>query len=283
MSTASPGAKFVAGCRGIYYFPPNRHDALWKVSAGTGETLAVKRMVIVLGLIAGLILSACAPAPEVSPPDSTPRYLPQGVQKEFDLYRTVVVLDFRAFAFDPATGRWARSWFQQTPKQAIDDAVNGCERRGAECTLYALGDTIVWGMSAARIAAVAAEYYARVSPAMAQASPGAFIGKRLSSAEITLYLSDRPVEGANSNGLKYKGVWASNGTMSATATLLHIIEIRRADFGTWTVSDNKLCRQWRYWSGGRRECLVVTKDDQTLHAYDAHGDRIETLTLLDKF
>ncbi len=242
----------------------------------------MKRIAIIAGLMVGLSAAACAPAPEVSPPDSTLIHPPGGAQKGFDLYQTLAVLDFRAFAFNPATGRWGRSYFSHTPKQAIDEAVNGCEKRGEDCTLYALGDTIVWGMSPDQVAAVAEEYYAAVSPSMAQASPGSFIGKRLSSEEITMYLSEMSVEGTNSNGLKYKGVWLSNGTLSATATLLHIIEITRTDSGTWTVSDNKLCRQWRHWLGGRRECLIVTKDDQTIHAYDVHGDQIETLTLLGK-
>ena len=259
----------------------SRRADLENVGKNQGNSY-VKRIVIALGLVAGMIMTASAQTPEVSPPDTAPIHLPNGVQKGFDLYQTVAVYDFRAFAFYPVTGKTVRSWFQQTPKHAIDDAVNGCERSGGDCTLYALGDTIVWGMSPDRITTVAGEYYTAVSPAMAQARPSSFIGKRLSSDEITMHLSDVSVEGTNSNGLKYKGAWLSNGTMSATATLLHIIEITPADSGTWAVSDNKLCRQWRHWSGGRWECLIVTKDDHTIHAYDAHGDQIEKLRLFDK-
>ena len=239
-------------------------------------------IVIVLGLTAGSIMTASAQSPEVSPPETAPMQLPQGVIKGFELYQTIAVHDFRAMAFDTATGRTVRSWFQQTPKHAIDDAVNGCKRMGGDCVLYALGDTKVWRMSPDQIATVAADYYTATSPAMAQAIPGSFVGKRLYSEEITAHLSDKSVEGTNSNGLKYKGIWHSNGTMSAIATILHIIEITLADSGTWIVSDNKLCRQWRQWMGNRRECLFVTMEDQTIRAYDIHGDQIETLLLLDK-
>ena len=204
-----------------------------------------------------------------------------GAQKGYEKYYQSSA-DFKAFAVDPGSSRWGRSWISQTPKQAIDEAVNWCKKTGQDCTLYALGDTNVLGMSPDQVAAVAEEYYAAVSPDMAQAKSGSFIGKRLSSEEITFYLSDMSVEGANFNRLWYKGVWLSNGTMSANATLPGNIEITGADSGTWTVSDNKLCRQWRHWLGGRRECLVVTKDGQTIRAYDAHGDAIEILTLLEK-
>ena len=240
----------------------------------------MKWIVVVLGLTAGSIMTASAQNPEVSPPDTAQMQLPQGVQQRFEQFQTVMQQDFRAFAFDPTTGRYGWSWFQRSPKQAIDDAVNGCKRTGDNCTLYILGDTFVWGMSPDQIATVAEDYYTATSPAMAQAIPGSFVGKRLYSEEITAHLSDTSVEGTNSNGLKYKGIWHSNGTMSATATILHIIEITPADSGTWIVSDNKLCRQWRHWMGNRRECLVVTKDDQTIRAYDIHGDQIETLMLL---
>ena len=63
----------------------------------------VKRIVIVLGLVAGMITIASAQTPEVSPTDAAPMHLPHEVQKGFDLYQTVAVYDFRAFAFDPAT------------------------------------------------------------------------------------------------------------------------------------------------------------------------------------
>ncbi len=226
-------------------------------------------------------MTASAQNPEVSPPDTAPMQLPQGVQQRFEQFQTVMQQDFRAFAFDPTTGRYGWSWFQRSPKQAIDDAVNGCKRTGDNCTLYFLGDTIVWGMSSEQLAAEAVKYYAATSPYMAQSNPESFIGKRLSSEEIALVLSDVSFEGINFNGMKYKGMLLSNGTMSADATFLNTIEIAPEDSGTWKVLDNKLCRQWQHWLGGRRECLVVTKDDQTIHAYDAHGDQIEILTLLD--
>ena len=53
------------------------------------------------------------------------------------------------------------------------------------------------------------------------------------------------------------------------------------DVGTWTMEDDKLCRKWERWLGGRHECLIVAKRDNTLRAYDEHGDMIEMITLTE--
>ena len=201
-----------------------------------------------------------------------------GLQK----YQTTVLQDFRAFAVNPSTGRSGRSWFQRTPKEAMDDAVNFCERTGEECMIYALGDAIVSGMSSVELAAAAEKYYVAVSPAMAQVTEGQLVGVRLSSEEITAHLSERTMRGKNFNGMQYEGIWRSDGVMKAEATLLHLIERVPSDIGTWTVEEGKLCRQWEHWSGGRRECLVVTKEGNTLRAYDVHGDVIELIILVEQ-
>ena len=208
--------------------------------------------------------------------------LSSAAQEALQKYQTTVLQDFRAFALNPSTGRWGRSWFQRTPKQAMDDAMSYCERTGEECTIYALGDAIVSGMSPVELAAAAEKYYMTVSPAMAQVTEDQLVGVRLSSDEIIAHLSERTMLGRNFNGMQYKGAWRSDGVMKAEATSLHDIERIPTDVGTWTVEEGKLCRQWEHWSGGRRECLVVTKDGNTLRAYDVHGDVIELIILVEQ-
>ena len=190
--------------------------------------------------------------------------------------------DFRAFAINTETGRWGYAVHSNSPKKAIDRAAYYCERTGQECMLYALGDTIVEGMSPEQIVKVAQDYYAEISPLMANVDFTKLIGKRLSSAEILAHLSDAVVEVITYNNMKYRGQWQSNGTMSATATHQKGSEVASADNGTWSVSDDKLCRQWKQWLGGRHECLFVTKDGSTLRAYDIHGDIIELIDLVGK-
>ena len=63
------------------------------------------------------------------------------------------------------------------------------------------------------------------------------------------------------------------------AIYLGNIESKSNDMGTWSVDDGKLCRQWEQWSGGRQECLIVTKEDDKLYAYDVHVDMIEEISL----
>lgn len=196
--------------------------------------------------------------------------------KEFELYH------FRAFAINPSTGRWGRSWWSRTPKQAMDVAMNRCQRTGEECMLYALEDTIVFGMSESELMAVAKKHYIAIRPDIAFLIIDKLIGERLSSEQITEILSERNVLGRNFNEMEYKGIWRSDGTMKAVATSLNDIERIQKDEGTWTVENGKLCRQWQRWSGGRHECLLVTQDENILRGYDEHGDVIEFINLLNQ-
>ena len=201
----------------------------------------------------------------------------------FKIYQTINLNDYRAFAFDISSSRWGRSWFSDTPKQAMDEAMGSCERTIRKCTIFALGDTIVSGMSPAELLAAAEKYYFSVSPAMAQMSESRLRGARLSPKEIAAHLSDANVIGTNDNFMQYKGTWQSNGVMQAEAVRLGSIERAPSDVGTWTVEDGKLCRQWKNWLGGRLECLIVTKEGNTLRAYDNHGNAIEVIDLIDQY
>ena len=137
-------------------------------------------------------------------------------------------------------------------------------------------------LSPEQIAKVAEDYYAAISSLMAKADFTKLTGERLSSEEILEHLSNTAVEGRNFNRLWYRGEWRSDGTMSGTVTDQKGIENAKADNGTWSVSDDKLCRQWQQWLGGRHECLVVIKVGSKLRAYDIHGDVIEMIDLVGK-
>ncbi len=226
------------------------------------------------------VVMGCA-APESTLPAQRSTYVPPGFER-YQTFSAMDFTDFRAFAINSGTGRWGWSGHSNSPKKAIDRAINRCEQTGQKCRLYALGDTIVEGMSTELIAKVAQDYYTAISPLMANADFTKLIGKRLSSAEILAHLSDAVVEVVTFNNMKYRGQWQSNGIMSATSTYQKGNENAREDNGTWSVSDDKLCRQWQQWLGGRHECLVVTRDGSTLRAYDFHGDIIEMIDLVGK-
>lgn len=239
-----------------------------------------------LGMVLSAVLVASCAAPGNLPARAERELakvqLPSSAREAFDKYETTILVDFRAFAVNPTTGRWGRSWHSATPKQAMDEAINTCEKTGEKCTLYALGETVVSGMSPADLTSVAEAYYSAVSPAMSQRGESRLIGDRMPSGVLVAELSNRRVVGMNYNGLEYRGIWLSDGTMRAESTQLNQIERIHADVGTWTVENGRLCRQWQHWSGGRRECLLATRERDTIRAYDVHGDVIELITLLDR-
>jgi hypothetical protein len=137
-------------------------------------------------------------------------------------------------------------------------------------------------MSPAELLTALEEYYFSVSPMLARKNPELMIGNRISAEEIITLLSDTSVTGRTQNHLKYRATWKSNGEIIGEAIFLGNIERKSKDTGTWYVEDGKLCRQWGKWSGGRLECLVVTKEGDQLYAYDLHVDMIEEISFADE-
>lgn len=236
--------------------------------------------VIVGSLAWAAVVMGCA-APESTLQAQRSTSVPPGFER-YQIFSAMDFTDFRAFAMNTETGRWGYTVHSNSPKKAMDRAINRCERTGQKCRLYALGDTIVEGMSPEQIAEIGQDYYVAISPLMANADLTRLVGERLSSVEILAHLSNVAVEVVTFNNMTYLGQWHSNGTMSATSTYQKGSENATADSGTWSVSGDKLCRQWKQWLGGRHECFVVTKDGSTLRAYDIHGDIIEMIDVVEK-
>ncbi len=117
----------------------------------------IMKPVALAALIIGLIAASCAPVSEVPQPRVE---LSSGAQLAFEKYRSdPKYYDFKAFAVDPNTGSWGWAWgYLQHPKQAIDRALNYCRKRGQACQLYAVGNTIVLGMSPEEVASETKEY-----------------------------------------------------------------------------------------------------------------------------
>ena len=226
------------------------------------------------GLASFLNFELVAARPSVTVPSFR---LPDRVQQAFGEYQSSPrFYNFKAFSFDEMSGSSGRAWGYYTPKRAIDRAVRECSKQSRECKLYAVGDTIVWGMPPEKIGAITEEYFARTAeaagfppgtthlnpiPEVGQKSPA---GIRLSSDEIRQYLSGKVFEGTTAAGLRFVGEYSNDGTMSGKADSL-------ADTGTWTVRANTLCRQWRKLFDGEMDCLVVLRDGETLRVYDSKG------------
>ena len=83
-------------------------------------------------------------------------------QQDFEKYREYGA--FKAFAFDPYSSRWGYYHRSQTPQGAIDMALRYCGKDEWKCELYAVGNTVVAGMSPEQLAAVIEQYKERDGP-----------------------------------------------------------------------------------------------------------------------
>jgi hypothetical protein len=211
--------------------------------------------------------------------------LPDRVQKTFEEYRSSSrFYDFKAFSFDDGSGAWGRAWAYYTPERANDRAIRECGKQARDCKLYAVGNTIVWGMRPEEIAAIIKEYFARTAeaagfargtthlnpiPEVGQTRPA---GTRLSSDEIRSYYHGNRLEGKTVSGFSFTVEYSQDGTMSGQAGYM-------SDTGTWSVRDDTLCRQWRSWFDGQMDCLVILRDGQALRIYDSNGRAIAKIAV----
>ena len=121
-----------------------------------------------------LALPSCAPVSEVpkeEPPESTQPSLERQQSKLRDFFARYQsqLGGFKAFAVDPSTGSWGSAWGRVELKRAVDRALRECWKWGRNCELYAVGNTIVFGMSHEQMETVAEEYAA--APADDLAAP----------------------------------------------------------------------------------------------------------------
>ncbi len=184
-----------------------------------------------------------------------PTTLPESARPSFDDYQTKP--DFKAFAVGFQSGQYGRSWNYRRPKWAMDRAMQECGKRGSACQLYAVGNTVVFGMSAEQIANIQEKYYYKViaAPRIDER------GKILSSEEIEKYLSGRTLEGITNQGERVTLTLFADGSMTARSNTG--IE----DTGTWYAKDGKFCRQFRRFTNGILDCQQIVKDGDTFRFY----------------
>lgn len=113
-----------------------------------------------LWLEAGSATASISPVPgaatPAAPAPSPARgvRLPPAVRTAFETYKSDWSLRiFKAFAMDPTSGTWGRSWSLPTAAEAMARALYECGKRGTACEVYAVGDTVLQDVSAERRAA----------------------------------------------------------------------------------------------------------------------------------
>ncbi len=118
----------------------------------------------------GMASSSCAPVSRMPPPlakedISKPEVqLTARVQRSFEEYQSSPKFrDFKAFAVDPSGVNWGRAWgYPSNPNPAIRRALRHCRKWSQKCEVYAIGNTVVLGMSPEQAEAVTKEYLATV-------------------------------------------------------------------------------------------------------------------------
>ncbi len=92
-----------------------------------------------------------AATPAAVPEPARGTSLPPAIQTAFDTWRTDRMYQpFKAFAVDRGSGAWGRSWSQGSVEYAAAQAMEACRRRGSDCQLYAVNDTVLASLSPER-------------------------------------------------------------------------------------------------------------------------------------
>ena len=126
----------------------------------------MKHIAIAVTFMIGLALPSFAPVSAVPPPspaeiERKPKVvLPENARQWFEEYQSSPNFrDFKAFAVETSGGSWGWAEGYYKPELAIDQALRECRNRaGQECMLYAVGNTVVSGMSPEQLIGVIEEY-----------------------------------------------------------------------------------------------------------------------------
>ena len=109
--------------------------------------------VVLLCIGLGTGTSSCAPVSDAV-------QLSPSVKRSFEEYKSdQKFMDFKAFAVQPNGLHYGRTWRWNTPKEAIDKALEICHRWVSGCEIYAVGETIVFGKSPKEIENLVETYF----------------------------------------------------------------------------------------------------------------------------
>ncbi len=187
---------------------------------------------------------------------------------KFEEYETQTYPDFKAFAFDPVSNGWGIGFGYLKPGQAIEAALRRCGKRGVDCEIYALGNTIVSRMSQEQLATATEAYGARIWGDVDRSLKR----KPLTSDELKQHLSGWVVKGTLITGAAFVAEIRTDGIVSARLSSTErqsLGKLRRADLGPWWIERGKFCWQFIVWYDGRPECQNVVKDGKTFKFYSS--------------
>jgi len=201
--------------------------------------------------------------------------LPERAKNAFEEYKVGrKFIPFKAFAVDPQTGGWGRSWGHTRPAWAINRAMKACSRRNEACELYAIGDTIVFGLSEDKIDATSAEYFSSLVKAPSMHSAG----QLLSPEEVERYVIGKTLNITDNTGRRFIVKVFKDGTMHGQQLDPEGSLTGKTDTGTWRVDAGKFCLEFTKWEGGISVCYSVVKDGDTFRLY-SDGDFLAEFTI----
>lgn len=219
-------------------------------------------------LCALLAIAACMGPMELAP----------SVEAEFANYRTQDVPHFKAFAFQPGTERYGRAWGYRHPEHAVARALWQCERTGADCHLYAMGERIVIGMDYEERSNAIREYYESIVSMREHLMPES---NTLTAKEISDLFSGMVADVTGFTGRKSIAESAADGTLTVQV-LDPSVPGRKRDRGRWWTEGDMFCRQYDHWFDHRPECQWIVKNGDTFKVFNTAGSMVSSFRIRKK-
>lgn len=213
-----------------------------------------------------------------TPPSANAPVLKGKALAAFEKYSaTQNMPDYKAFYYNKNTGKWGRSWGFYTIDGAMQEAKEYCEKQGAECKLYALGDEIVSGKTNAQIVAIADKYISKFDN---DNNRKVLLTPSLTDVEIKEAVSGKILTGKSFGGQDFILRMYEEGRMAVR--LLNIdTKTQTVDSGKWWVEKNTICRKLLFFFEGDTQCFSVKKDSAKLYLIDSHEKIVSSFSLSD--
>jgi len=184
---------------------------------------------------------------------------------------------YKAFSVGDDLKAYGRSWQYPTAKGAIKTATNECEKHNSWCELYALGNTIVYGMTTRELEDFIRSHNERISgnsPSSDFSSIGA-AGRLLNKEEIKERLTGFYYVGRSNNNLDVEADFYSDGRLRVKLDGPKMKKSgKRPMTGRWWLKEDRLCFQVPGIYAGKVECRDVFAKDKEIRLVSDAGEII---------
>ncbi|USG59894.1 hypothetical protein NBZ79_11970 [Sneathiella marina] len=184
-------------------------------------------------------------------------------------------VDFKAFFVDPHGGAWGRAYAFDSVDKAVSVARAKCEKFGNACSIYAIGNVIVFDQSASEREAVISEYELRLPNADLLNLKASI----LNDVTIRENLSGKTITGETFGGQKFSAEITTGGRIYVRL-LDRKLNFTRSDQGVWWVKDGHFCRKLSYLNAGMEDCVSLYKKGGKFAVVNQNKKLISEFTVL---